>query len=76
MIAHNRLRARPWILFVGALILLLAHWLVFYFIHHIALSAVVLSGVAVLVVVKHVGAFSSVYALVRRRIRKANNSSS
>lgn len=76
MNAHNRLPARPWILFVGVLILLLAHGLVFYFVHHLALSVTLLSGVAVLIVVKHLGALSSLYAMLRKRMKKANNCSS
>lgn len=76
MNAHNRLLARPWILSVGVLVLLLAHGLIFYFIHHLALSAALLSGIVVLFAVKHLGAFGSLYAMLRKRMKRSNSSSS
>lgn len=54
------LRSRPWILTALGIILLSAHGLVFYLVrHHLPLSATILLGVAVIVVIKHLGAFSS-----------------
>jgi hypothetical protein len=41
----------------AVLILLAAHGLPFYFLRHLALSAVVVSGIVALVVVKHIGVF-------------------
>lgn len=71
---HSRLPARSWILVSLGVLLLAAHGLVFYFVHHhLRLSATILSGVAVIVVIKHLGAFSSLYALLRKRTRKAKN---
>ena len=71
---HNRLTAHPWVLPALGIILLSAHGLVFYFVrHHLTLSATILSGVAVIVVIKHLGAFSYLYALLRKRTRKAKD---
>jgi len=63
--------SRPLILVALGVILLSAHGLVLYLIHHyLPLSATILSGLAVIVVIKHLGAFSSLYALLRKRPRK------
>jgi hypothetical protein len=68
--ADNRLTQHPWNLVALGIILLSAHGLVFYFVRHLALSATIASGILVLAVIKHVGTFSSLYALLRRRARK------
>ena len=63
--------AYPWIMIAAVVIVLAAHGLAFYFLRHLALSAAVVSGIVVLVVVKHIGAFGSLYALLRKRFQKA-----
>ena len=62
--------APPWIMIAAVVILLAAHGLAFYFLRHLALSAAVLSGIVVLVIVKHIGVFGSLYAQFRKRFHK------
>jgi hypothetical protein len=66
---HGRARMRTWILLVlVAVIGLGSHSVVLYYVlSHTALSAAVVSGVIVLIVIKHLGLLGSLYALVRRR---------
>ena len=73
MRGHSRLRARGWMLTVGVIVLIAGHSVVlYYFSSHVALSAAVVSGVIILVVIKHLGLLGSAYALFRRRAwRKA-----
>ena len=72
-----KLPSRPWILVALGIILLSAHGFVLYLIrHHLPLSATMLSGVAVIVLIRHLGAFSSLYALFRKRAQKAGVRSS
>jgi hypothetical protein len=61
--------ARPWALALAGVILLAAHGLAFYFLRHLALSATVVSGVIILVVIKHLGLLGSSIGLLRRRFR-------
>ena len=71
MNVHHRFSARSWILAGLLVVLLSAHgFLFFYFARHRVLSTALLSGLALLILVKHVGAFSSMYALLRRRSSK------
>ena len=71
MRGHSRLRARGWMLPVGVVILIAGHGIVlYYFSSHVALSAAVVSGVIILVVIKHLGVLGSTYALFRRRARR------
>lgn len=70
----SRLSAHPWAFAAAIVILLAAHGLVFYFLQHLALSAAVASGLIVLIVVKHLGMFSSLYAILRKRFRKTSPS--
>jgi len=70
MKVFSRIFAYPWIMIAAVVIVLAAHGLAF-FLRHLALSAAVVSGIVVLVVVKHIGAFGSLYALLRKRFQKA-----
>ena len=63
----SRLAARPLTLVAVAVIFVAAHGLAFYFLRHLALSATVASGVIILIVLKHLGIFGSLYALIQRR---------
>ncbi len=72
MRGHGHLRARAWMLAVGAIILIAGHGVIlYYFSSHVALSAAVMSAVIILVVIKHLGLLGSVYALLRRRPRRS-----
>jgi hypothetical protein len=63
---RSRLRMLP-VLLVG---LLAGHGVILYYVSsHVALSAAALSGVVILLVMKHVGLFGQLYALIRRRRR-------
>jgi hypothetical protein len=66
--------ARPWTMIAAVVILLAAHGLAFYFLRYLALSAAVVSGIVVLVVVKQIGAFGDLYALFRKRFQKTRPS--
>jgi uncharacterized membrane protein HdeD (DUF308 family) len=68
MTAHERPRMRRWMLLSGGIALLAGHSVILYYVQsHVALSAAVLSGVVVLIVIKHVGVLAPLYAAVRRR---------
>jgi hypothetical protein len=74
MKGYSRIVARPWAMIAAVILLFAAHGLAFYFLRHLALSAAVVSGIVVLVVVKHIGAFGSLYALFRKRFQKTRPS--
>ncbi len=64
----SHLRARVWMVPVGVVILMLGHGVVLYYVSsHVALSAAAVSGVIVLVVIKHLGWLAPLYTLFRRR---------
>jgi hypothetical protein len=61
---RSRLRILP-VLLVG---LLAGHGVILYYMSsHVALSAAALSGAVILLVMKHVGLFGQLYALIRWR---------
>ena len=67
MRTHNRL----WMLLGGALILIASHGVILYYVSsHLALSATVIAGVVVLVVVKHLGLLGPLYATLRKAWRR------
>jgi hypothetical protein len=71
MTSHTRLHARAWMVMLGVITLIAAHGIIlYYFSAHMALSAAVVSGVIILVVIKHLGLLGPVYALLRRRARR------
>lgn len=64
LIVRSRLLMLP-VLLVG---LLAGHGVILYYVSsHVVLSAAALSGAAILLVMKHVGLFGQLYALIRRR---------
>ena len=68
MNTHKRL----WIPLAGAMILIAGHGLIlYYFSSHLALSAAAITGVIVLVVVKHLGLLGPLYAIVRKAWRRS-----
>ena len=70
MTRRSRLFKPPWMLPVGAVALIAAHAAILrYILPHAALSAVVVSGVIILVVIKHLGLLGSLVALFRRQSR-------
>jgi hypothetical protein len=58
------------VLSAGVVALIASHGIILYYVSsHTALSAAVLSGVTILVVIKHLGLLGPLYALFRRRSR-------
>jgi membrane protein YdbS with pleckstrin-like domain len=67
---HTRLLTRPWMLLVGAVVLIASHTLVLrYALQHKRLSSTAVAGVMILVVIKHLGLLSPLYARFRERSR-------
>lgn len=70
MKVHSRLYMRLWMVLVGVVVLIAGHGIIlYYFSSHAALSAAAISGVIVLVVVKHLGLLRPLYALLRKARR-------
>lgn len=68
MIRHSRMLTRPWMLLSVAVVLIFSHAMILrYVLQHKGLSASVAAGVMVLVLVKHLGFFSSFIAFIRRQ---------
>ena len=56
---------------IGVIVLIAGHSIIlYYFASHVTLSAAVVSGAIVLVVIKHLGVLGSVYALFWQRTRR------
>jgi len=71
MTGHNRILSRWWLLLALAVVLIASHALVLRFaLQHKSLSASVVAGVMILVVMTHLGLLSRLYALFRRRSRQ------
>lgn len=70
MKGHSRLFTRPWLLLVTVIALIAGHRFVYYILRHTILSAAVVSGVIILVVITHLGLLSPLYVLFRRRSRR------
>jgi uncharacterized membrane protein YecN with MAPEG domain len=67
MKTHSRLLSRPWMLPVAVVALIAGRVIVYYTLRHIILSAAVVSGVIILVAIKHLGFLSPLYSLFRLR---------
>jgi hypothetical protein len=70
MKGHTRLLSRPWMLPVAVVALIAGHVILYYSLRHTILSAAVVSGVIILVAIKHLGFLSPLYALFRLRSRR------
>jgi hypothetical protein len=66
---HGRALMRPWILAVGAVLLIAGHGFLYHALSNMALPVVVVSGVIVLIATKHLGLFGRLYVRFRRRSR-------
>ncbi|MGH7628759.1 MAG: hypothetical protein ACREOF_05115 [Gemmatimonadales bacterium] len=65
---HLLARGRVWMLPVLVIVLLAGHGVILYYMSsHVILSAAVLSGAIILLMIKHVGLLGLLYALFRRR---------
>jgi uncharacterized membrane protein YecN with MAPEG domain len=65
---HSRL-ARTWMLPLGAVVLIVGHVIFFDRLRHAGASLAVVSGLALLVIAKHLGVLGSLYSVFRRRFR-------
>lgn len=64
---HNRSLVRISLLLIAALTLVAGHGFVLYGLSsHSMLSAVAVSGLVIVVLIKHLGLLGSIYALIRR----------
>lgn len=62
---------RPWLLLPLAAVLIVSHALILrYALQHKSLSATILTGIVILVVMTHLGLLSRLYAIFRRRSRQ------
>jgi hypothetical protein len=59
----------PAVLAAAIIVLLAAHGAVLYLFRHLALSTTLVSGVALLIVIKHLGVVAPLSAFFRRRFR-------
>jgi hypothetical protein len=71
---HSRLLTRPWVLPVSAVVLIAGPAILYYILSHVGLPAALVSGVIILMVIKHLGLLAvllgPLYALFRRRFRQ------
>jgi hypothetical protein len=74
MKAFSRLLARPWTLIAAAVVLLAAHGFAFHFLRQRRISAAVITGLVLLVIIKHLEMFGSLHALFRKRFPKTRAS--
>jgi hypothetical protein len=67
MMERNRILTRPWLLLAAAAALIASHALILRFaLQHKGLSAAMVAGLTLLVVMMHLGLFSRLYARFRR----------
>jgi hypothetical protein len=64
---HSRLVKHPLLLLVGGVVLIAGHMIFFNRLRHAGMSLAVVSGLVLLIIVKHLGVFGSLYGLFRRR---------
>jgi uncharacterized membrane protein YhaH (DUF805 family) len=69
MNGHSRLFPRSWVLALVLIALVGGHGILFYVFSHEGLAASVASGLILLVVIKHPGLLSPLYAVLCRRFR-------
>jgi hypothetical protein len=71
MKGHPRSRRRVWLLTALGVMLLAGHGVILYYASsHLALSAGLVSGVILLIVIKHLGLLGPTYAVLRSRWRR------
>ena len=65
------MKRRAWLWALVAIVLIAGHGIVLYFVKsHFTLSASVIGGVVLLIVIKHLGLLAPAWALFRRRFRR------
>jgi hypothetical protein len=66
---HGRALMRPWMLAVGVVLLIAGHGVLYRALSNMTWPVVVVSGVIILIAIKHLGLFGLLYARFRRRSR-------
>lgn len=74
MRGHSRLLASPWLLAMGAVVLVAGRVIFFNRLRHAGAPLAVVSGLFLLVIAKHLGVLGPVYILFRRHSRHRNPS--
>jgi hypothetical protein len=64
---HRRLLVRPWMLAVGAVLLIAGHGFLYHALSSMTWPVVVVSGVIILIAIKHLGLLGLLYSRFRRR---------
>jgi hypothetical protein len=68
---HRFLRGRIWMLAVVAIVAIAGHgFMLYYSSSHFTLSVTVVSGVILVVTIKHLGLLGSLYTMLRRQSRQ------
>ena len=70
MKGQSRLRTHTWLLLFGLVLLVAGHVFFFNRLWHAGMSLPVLSGLVLLLIAKHLGAFGPLYTFFRRRSRR------
>ena len=70
MKGQSRLLTHPWLVWLGVILLVAGHVFFFNRLWHAGMSLPVLSGLALLLIAKHLGAFGPLYTFFRRRSRR------
>ena len=66
---YSRQVTHPLLMLLGGVVLIASHVIFFNRLRHAGVSLAVVSGLALLVIAKHLGVVSSLYTLIRRRFR-------
>lgn len=66
---HGRALTRPWMLAIGAVLLIAVHGFLYHALSKMTLPIVVVSGVIILIAIKHLGLLGLLYSRFRRRSR-------
>ena len=67
---HGRALARPWMVAVGVVLLIAGHGLLYRALSSMTLPVTIVSGVILMIAIKHLGLLGLLYARFRRRSRR------
>jgi hypothetical protein len=71
MTQHGRLLMRTLLLSIAAAVIIAGHGFILYYVSsHMALSATAISGLIILLVIKHLGLLGPLYAVFKRHSRR------
>ena len=66
---YSRRVTHPLLMLLGGVVLVASHVIFFNRLRHAGMSLAVVSGLAVLIIAKHLGVAGSLYTFIRRRLR-------